>query len=83
MKDLSAMSTAELKAYLSECETKRDQFNTVQHSTLLCPYCREVVHFSLFRSHCETIHDIHIPEGITPRYLEERYSTIGGVIWVS
>lgn len=83
MKDLSAMSDSELADYLDFCETQTHIQDKSQHATLLCPYCREVVHFSLYRSHCQTMHDINIPTGYTPRYLEERYAMLGGITWVS
>ena len=83
MTDLNELSTEELKRMLQECETKISLADKSQHSTLLCPYCREVVHFAAFAHHCETIHGINIPRVITPRYLEERYSMLGGITWVS
>lgn len=33
IKNLTVMTKAELSSYLSECELRRDQLNTVQHST--------------------------------------------------
>lgn len=83
MTDLNELSTEELKRMLQECETKISLADKSQHSTLLCPYCRGAVHFDAFVSHCETIHCVNIPHGITPRQLEERYSTLGGITWVS
>lgn len=81
--DLENMSTEELLKLLHQYEHEAHLADKSQHATLLCPYCRDVVHFNELRHHCESMHGINIPEGITPRYLEERYSMLGGIIWVS